>query len=273
VITKALNDLTYRLEQQIRYEYAAPVTNLRQRLVVVPRTPHGPQRSADWTIAVQGAEPSAQRTTTDQFGNTVVDIVVERIDASVTFLFSAMVVREGRHDTEPQVTRSHRWYLSPTPLTQPDDEIRSIAAMGIESGDPAETMCSLVHRSLRYEWGTTGVSTPAAEALQGGRGVCQDYAHIMLSACRAAGIPARYVSGHLIGEGGTHAWVEVLTRRPDSRRYVVEAWDPTHDGKTDASYITVAVGRDYADVAPMSGIYFGDGVENRLSVVKTLVAV
>jgi transglutaminase-like putative cysteine protease len=81
-----------------------------------------------------------------------------------------------------------------------------------------------------------------------------------------AGIPARYVSGHLLGEGGSHAWVEVL--RPSGRHWVAEGWDPTHDRRTDDAYITVAVGRDYADVAPLSGTYDGTGVEGTLTVSK-----
>jgi transglutaminase-like putative cysteine protease len=86
--------------------------------------------------------------------------------------------------------------------------------------------------------------------------VCQDYAHLMLALCRLLGIHARYVSGHLVGEGGTHAWVEVL--QPVSRHTVeILAWDPTHDRPTDLRYLTVAVGRDYRDVAPVSGTYCG----------------
>ena len=67
---------------------------------------------------------------------------------------------------------------------------------------------------MRYAHGVTGVKTTAAEAFALRQGVCQDYAHVMLALCRACGLPARYVSGHLLGEGGTHAWVEVLLPDP-----------------------------------------------------------
>jgi transglutaminase-like putative cysteine protease len=76
----------------------------------------------------------------------------------------------------------------------------------------------------------------------------------MLALCRLLGIPARYVSGHLAGEGGTHAWVEVLVPGRDQSVEVL-SWDPTHDRRTDLNYLTVAVGRDYRDVAPVSGTY------------------
>jgi transglutaminase-like putative cysteine protease len=107
---------------------------------------------------------------------------------------------------------------------------------------------------MSYGFDRTGVHTTAGQALAAGHGVCQDYAHLMLALCRLLGIPARYVSGHLVGEGGTHAWVEVLLPGP-GRSVEVLAWDPTHDRPADLRYLTVAVGRDYRDVAPVSGTY------------------
>jgi transglutaminase-like putative cysteine protease len=78
----------------------------------------------------------------------------------------------------------------------------------------------------------------------------------MLTLCRLRGVPARYVSGHLLGEGGTHAWVEVLLRDPAHRdRFVARPFDPTHGSQPGLNYVTVAVGRDYGDVAPTSGTY------------------
>ena len=71
-----------------------------------------------------------------------------------------------------------------------------------------------VHDHLRYDWGVTSIATTAAEAWAGGAGVCQDYAHCMLALARLCGLSARYVSGHLLGEGGTHAWVEILVPHP-----------------------------------------------------------
>jgi transglutaminase-like putative cysteine protease len=111
---------------------------------------------------------------------------------------------------------------------------------------------------MTYTPGVTCVHTTAAEAVAGRAGVCQDYAHVMLAVCRAAGVPARYVSGHLVGEGGSHAWVEVVV--PPSAgetRARAFAFDPTHDRHAGHDYITVAVGRDYTDVAPTSGTFVG----------------
>jgi transglutaminase-like putative cysteine protease len=101
----------------------------------------------------------------------------------------------------------------------------------------------------------TSVATTAAEALAVGRGVCQDSAHVMLALCRAVGLPARYVSGHLLGEGGTHAWVEVVLADAAGARAV--AFDPCNGRRAGREYLTVATGRDYTDVAPTSGTYVG----------------
>ncbi len=86
----------------------------------------------------------------------------------------------------------------------------SSRSRGLHGARVGGTRVRVGARTLTYEFGVTGVHTTAADAVAGGRGVCQDYADIMLALCRAAGLPARYVSGHLVGEGGSHAWVEVV---------------------------------------------------------------
>lgn len=78
----------------------------------------------------------------------------------------------------------------------------------------------------------------------------------MLALSRLCGLPARYVSGHVLGEGGTHAWVEVLVPHPkDAEALCAVAIDPTHDRRAGLRYLTVAVGRDYCDVPPTSGTF------------------
>jgi hypothetical protein len=81
------------------------------------------------------------------------------------------------------------------------------------SEDLTERICAAVSSAITYEYGVTSVTTTAAEALACGRGVCQDSAHVMLALCRLPGQPAKYVSGHLVGQGGTHAWTEVIVSR------------------------------------------------------------
>jgi len=257
------------LTQRVRYDYTAPVQDLRQRLLLVPPSVHGHQRRHGWTLDVGGAIASSTRARRDSFGNLALELRVPRVAEWVEFVVTTEVTRRaapGVHRVRPD-----RRYLEPTRLTACEAAVRAITQ---PSSDPA-SISAAVHAAIDYEWGITGVRTTAAEALAGGRGVCQDYAHVMLAACRLAGVPARYVSGHLLGEGGSHAWVEIL--RPDLRcanSWVVEAWDPTHDRRIDddPNYVTVAVGRDYDDVAPMSGTYEGDAL-GRLTCSKRAAAV
>ena len=110
------------------------------------------------------------------------------------------------------------------------------------------------HTQLKYESHSTGVHTHARDVLRDRRGVCQDFAHVMLSLCRALKIPALYVSGYLATEtaSATHAWVEVLIPGIGWRPL-----DPTHNCQSGETYVKVAVGKDYADVAPVTGQYKG----------------
>jgi transglutaminase-like putative cysteine protease len=125
-----------------------------------------------------------------------------------------------------------------------------------------------------YTKGVTDVFTTAAVAFSMRRGVCQDYAHIAIALSRACGLSARYVSGHLLGEGATHAWVEFLV--PAGRKHArVVSLDPTNGCATNLRYIVIAVGRDYDDVAPTSGVFIGNApgaVDSRQSVRLTDVS-
>jgi transglutaminase-like putative cysteine protease len=215
--------------------------------------------------------------TADGFGNHVVDVVAAEVAEEIEFE-SWAVVRAGGDRGETSISPAalaDPRLVTPTPLTRADAPLAEAArALGSRRGGLAlaELACSWTHAALAYEWGATTVRTTASEALAGGRGVCQDYAHVMLAVCRCAGLPARYVSGHLVGEGGSHAWVEVVVadpQRPGGALAV--ALDPTHDRRAGGGYLTVAVGRDYADVAPTSGTFDGEG-PGRLSCRKRLTA-
>jgi transglutaminase-like putative cysteine protease len=272
LVATTATSCSLRLEQGIRYDYSAPVERLRQRLIVLPPPVHGAQRRGDWSLTVAGVDPDAtvRRTRTDRFGNVVVDIGVRHVESWIRFDASVDVARVA---PRAHVIAANTAFLRPTRLTRANPTILDLVVAEAGAGATPAEICSAASRALTYEWGVTGVHTTAAEAIRGGRGVCQDFAHIMIAACRAAGIAARYASGHLIGEGGSHAWVEAMVphpTRPD--QCVVEAWDPTHNRRADNGYMTVAVGRDYADVAPMSGSYVADQAIGHLSTRKRLVA-
>jgi len=149
-----------------------------------------------------------------------------------------------------------------TPVSKRIDRTARSLAKGCEPRDAVLAAAKWVHSELQYVRGTTGVHSSGLDALAEGKGVCQDFAHLTLILLRSMGIPARYVSGYLhpnpdavIGdtiEGESHAWIQAWTG----------SWwnyDPTNDTEITEQYISVGFGRSYADVAPLKGIYLGQG--------------
>jgi transglutaminase-like putative cysteine protease len=165
---------------------------------------------------------------------------------------------------ELDVAAARRFYLPPTRLVDRSAEIESLADAVLRDTTSDEAFAWVcmrrVYGRMHYLPGSTGISTPASAALEGKTGVCQDFAQVMIAICRTAGLPARYVSGHLEGEGQMHAWVEVLYTAAGMSEAGALAWhplDPTHDRAAGEGYVTVAIGRDYADVSPISGHCYG----------------
>lgn len=124
----------------------------------------------------------------------------------------------------------------------------------MDTWQTALAIMRFVHAHVKYESKSTHVHTHMSDVLRERRGVCQDFAHVMIGMCRALKIPALYVSGYLATEiaSATHAWMEVLIPGIGWR-----ALDPTHNRQINDNYIKIAVGRDYADVPPVTGNYKG----------------
>ena len=153
--------------------------------------------------------------------------------------------------------------LRPTHHTPVSKRVVSIADKIAKSHKPREAVVAAakwVHDELEYLPGTTGVRSSGLDALNKGKGVGQDFTHLSLMMLRAMGIPARYVSGYLHPERNANVGVTV-----DGRSHAwIQAWiggwwnyDPTRETEITEQYVSVAVGRDYADVAPLKGIYSG----------------
>lgn len=115
-------------------------------------------------------------------------------------------------------------------------------------------LMKFVHAHIKYETASTHVHSHMNDVLQDRRGVCQDFAHLFIGLCRVMKIPARYISGYLATETASamHAWTEVFVPGHGWR-----GLDPTHNCQVDGTYVKVGNGRDYADVSPISGNYFG----------------
>lgn len=127
----------------------------------------------------------------------------------------------------------------------------------------AEEIMHHLYQDFQYQTNSTTVNTTAEEAFAQGCGVCQDYAHIFIALLHLAGIPARYVTGLLIGEGASHAWVEIL----DHHKWY--GLDPTNNVRVSDSHIKIGIGRDARDCMINRGIMHGGGLHTQT--VKVVV--
>jgi len=263
------------VRQHYRYTYTGAVWDLHQRLLMVPRDSYRGQRLLHHELVVRGTEGDHRLTwERDEFGNRVARVTANRVPQAIDFEATFRLERTaepGAIDGPPWRNDAERLaYLRPTALTAPDKRLieaaLDIAHEAADAGERAERAHRWAATAITYQFGITGYSTPAAMALHLGRGVCQDYAHILLAVLRLLNVPARYVSGHLIGEGAPHAWVEAFVERRDGGVEVI-GFDPTHSRRTRLDYLTVAVGRDFADVSPTSGRYSGPAI-GRLAATK-----
>lgn len=244
--------------QRFHYAYPGPIRSLRHALVVAPPERYGDQRLREQAVTV-APNAVAPRSREDDFGNRVFEFDVDEVENEIAFDVTTTVERAAR-PRAPRVPRAvAERFLPPTRLTAIDERIAeeatAIASATRSPGDLAERIHEWVGDALDYASGVTAVHTTAAEALAVGRGLCQDYAHLMLAMCRAVKLPARYVSGHMPGEGGSHAWVEVLLPTESSDELRPVAFDPTNRREPNLGYTTVAVGRDYDDVPPTAGTF------------------
>lgn len=148
------------------------------------------------------------------------------------------------------------YYSFHTPLTAPGEQILSFykqhEPLDGEVLARAMSLSDCLYRRMTYQRGITATDTSAEQAMSAAAGVCQDYAHILLSLLRLERIPCRYVSGLAFESGETHAWVEVH----DGKRWV--GIDPTHNRFIGDRYIKLCHGRDYSDCPIERGIYIGN---------------
>ncbi|OYT88812.1 MAG: transglutaminase [Burkholderiales bacterium PBB3] len=178
-------------------------------------------------------------------------------------------------------------FVFPSPYVPRHPDFAAYARASFEADKPlvacARDLMRRIHREFTYESQSTQINTPALEALAQRKGVCQDFAHIMVACLRALGLPARYVSGYLltqpeegqvrlIGSDASHAWVSAyIPDAPPGQRWL--DLDPTNDrdgwGSPGEDYVTLAVGRDYSDVSPMRGVIHG-GANHILTVGVTV---
>jgi transglutaminase-like putative cysteine protease len=292
-----MNHLSYRVQHVTRYEYATPVTLSQQMLHLTPR-PLPWQQCETHALALepQAAEYVERE---DFFGNRIVQFAVRtahtelRVSADSTVHLRARweglevesspaweTVRERLHDVTRPPLLDPSQYLFESPHVELAPALIRYAGKSFPAQRPllagARDLMQRVYQDFEFDAEATTVATPLAEVMALKRGVCQDFAHLMIGCLRALGLSARYVSGYILtepppglprlaGADASHAWVSVFC--PQS------GWvdfDPTNNLLPDLEHITVAWGRDFSDVTPMRGVILGGGGEQELDVSVTV---
>ncbi|MHA6718589.1 transglutaminase family protein [Sphingomonas sp. RS6] len=281
--------MLYRIRHVTRFDYAQPVAFARCNLRLKPILWSG-QMIEDYALSIQPGGRTYPARAEAGLAN-VVRLVVEDDANSLTIESSARIrvdrpipipapgdptiaeIAALARDSRDPTPAGPAAYLFPSPLIPLD---RDIAAWCVEELAPDRgildagiALARRIQRDFAFDPTATLVDTPPHEAFAKRGGVCQDFAQIMLSGLRAAGLPAAYVSGYLrtlpppgqprlVGADATHAWV-LLWCGPDLGWVGV---DPTNGIWMAEDHIVMAIGRDYADIAPIDGIVLGSGAQN-----------
>jgi transglutaminase-like putative cysteine protease len=278
----------YDVSHVTRYSYEARVASSTLSLRVTPRDDAG-QHCLDHALSIM-PEPRSLTVERDFFGNTVTIALIE------TSLIDLHIEARSRVDvsrppgppanTGPdlkgvvnQVVRqvslgadSPVHFIFPSPRIPLRPEIGEYAATSFVSGrtvlDGARELAKRIRKDFKYQPNSTAVSTPVEQAFEQRRGVCQDFAHIMIAGLRSLGVPASYVSGYirtipppgrprLAGADATHAWVSVWCG--EELRWI--GIDPTNAMDVGNDHILLAIGRDFSDVSPIYGVFLGSGAQ------------
>jgi len=242
-----------RFQYHTELAFSSPASEHRFLLRILPHSDNRQQiKNLSWRIDPSPADTLWQ--TVDGFGN---DALAGRISAPHSY-FRFEIEGAAEVSGEPYTTGGEppRIFLYPTELTRAHhglvDFYHDIGRLAVSgAADRIQHFSHAVHARLRYERGATENSTSAAQAFEIGAGVCQDYAHILLTLLRLDKIPCRYVAGLASDYGETHAWVEAWT----GTQYC--AVDPTRDKCIDEGYIALSRGRDFADCSIERGVFNG----------------
>lgn len=289
--------MKYAVVHETLYSYESPVVLSQQLLHLTPRVLEF-QRLEQHRIDIQPA-PAESTTRDDYFGNPVTQIMLAAPHASLTVRAESRVnvtprsapgasepweqmrdrLRRGRGEALLEPMR----FLFESPHIEFFRELAAYAEPSFGKGrdllDAALDLTRRIHADFRFDPKATSVSTPLREVLAKRRGVCQDFAHLMIGCLRTLGIPARYISGYiltapppgkprLVGADASHAWVSVYCG--SSAGWV--DLEPTNNCIVGDGHVTLAWGRDFSDVTPMRGVILGGG-EQELVVRVTVTPV
>lgn len=248
-----------RFDYEMQLQYTEPVSECHFKIKCIPMDTNR-QNLTELKIELFPEVPYEKGM--DSFGNLMIDGCEKEPHYSFSFHITGRVTT-GMADYEPEEVAASYKYRYSHGLNCSGEGLKSyFEQISLpEKGSDYEKGVILMHRlyqDYHYEKNVTNVKTSAEEAWTLGRGVCQDYSHIFIALCHLAGIPARYVAGMMIGEGYSHAWVEILS---EGKWY---ALDPTNDLIVSDSHIKLGFGRDAADCMINRGIMRGGGKQTQL---------
>jgi transglutaminase-like putative cysteine protease len=270
-----------------RYHYSAPVSRSQHLVHLTPRggTEVGVRQRLDHHALTITPTPANRHDTTDSFGNAIVMLDIE--SAHTEFVLEAVTGVETQRRPTPDLTATTPWdrlinqldrppfdldlaqFRCASALTLASPEMADYARVSFSSGRPVldggMDLVLRIFREFKFDPTATDVATPTEQAFRLRRGVCQDFSHVALSCLRAMQLPCRYVSGYLLtrpppgqkklqGADASHAWISLWA--PET------GWvdfDPTNGLIVQDEHVTVAYGRDYSDVSPVSGVLIGGG--------------
>ncbi len=281
----------YHILHETRYDYGSAVSLSQQQLHLSPRIVPW-QYVAEHHLAVE-PQPSWQRYGRDAFGNPVVWLAFDgphdclHVRSEMTIEVLPHLPAHPLAESPPWETVRERLAYSATPLPPEDleaacylfespfvrvkHEFAAFAAPCFPPGAPllagTRDLMAKIFEEFEFDPEATTVSTPVLEVLEQRRGVCQDFAHLMIACLRSLGLAARYASGYLlthpppgrprlVGADASHAWVSVYC--PGAEGEWVD-FDPTNNLLPDTEHITMAIGRDFGDVSPLRGVILGGG--------------
>ena len=278
--------MKYRLRHRTTYSYGRAVSFARCVLRLTPRS-SATQTVLESAITVT-PEPSARLGRLGPFGAQILTVTVDRPHTALVIEANSRIdvhvppageaeasqpwetIRGRALNTTDLSADGPASYLFPTPRTPIVPAITDYARVSFAPGRPILSAVSelneRIHREFKYDPGATEVSTPVAQAFETRHGVCQDFAQIMICGLRGLGLPAKYVSGYLRtipppgqprleGADATHAWVAVWCG--EGAGWV--GFDPTNAILARNDHLVLAIGRDYADVAPIDGVILASG--------------
>jgi transglutaminase-like putative cysteine protease len=285
-----MDAVRYHVLHETRYDYGSPVSLSQQQLHLSPRVLAW-QRVEEQCIDIDPA-PTWRRDGQDAFGNPVTWVAFH-VPHEALVIRSVMTIAVAPHlpgdledspawesvrdrlaydatEPRPEDLDALR-FLFESPHVRVKHELAAYAADCFPPGTPvlvgARRLMAKIFDEFEFDPEATTVSTPVLEVLENKRGVCQDFAHLMIACLRALGLAARYVSGYLltrpppgkprlIGADASHAWVSVYA--PGEGHDWVD-FDPTNNLLPNTEHITLSFGRDFSDISPLRGIILGGG--------------